>query len=424
MCIVKIYSCSISDGYSDSCFFCFFVLPFFSITKTQLMRGAQEGHVQVVKMLLQAGAQVNRRNRAHLTALMLAAQRGHAEVCQLLIEYGAELDAMTHQNSTSLLLACKRGNTAVVRVLVTAGCELSVKDSRGRTVRQVAQRREQKELVELLDPSVQIDLMQREGRRKRNWEIVKAWHLLQKERANLLVPDQVAAVGIHEVPAMLERPEQLPFVYTLKSTTALLRTMMLPEPLVQTVAQFLPLPSLFEKRIGMLAKRSAVNPDDAVGGALDLMDEILEEGGFLLALDAAQIPPPLIFSQWSEWKAWGRQKGRVAAVDWGPERLDLTTATCPPPRNMDQPTFCELRRHAGLLQILSHRPPLLESILTKQPYKMPQGLLEKLCKVADVASLTRRMGGRGVHFDVALAMDMVMLASQLCSWYWRERDEI
>ena len=252
--------------------------------------------------------------------------------------------------------------------------------------------------------------------------MVKVWHLLQKERANILVPDE-PAVGVHEVPALLERVDELPYQYRMKSTTALLRTMTLPEPLMQTVAQFLPLPYLWEKRTGLLAKRAAANADQAISGALDLMDEILEEGGLVQALDIAQVPPPLIFSQWSDWKAWGRQKGSVAAIDCGPERLDMTAAMCPPPRNLDHPTFVELRRHAGFYQILSNHPPLLNSVLTGPPFNMPHAILEKLCKVADVASLTRRMGGSGVHFDVTAAMDMVMLASQLCSWYWRERDE-
>lgn len=391
---------------------------------TPLMRAAQEGHVKCVQLLLESGAHVNRRNRAHLTALMLASQRGHADVCQVLIQYGADLDAMTHQNSTSLLLAVKRGHIDVLQVLVTAGCELSVKESRGRTAREVAARRGQSELVELLDPSVQVDLMRRQGRRKRSWEMIRSWHLLQQERANILVED-VPPTNVHQIHSLLEAPQTLPYIFTVRSTTALLRTMTLPEPLVEMISQYLPLPHLWEKQIGMLAKRASVNADDAVSGALDLIDEILEEGGFLQACDLAHITPPMKFNTWAEWKVWCTQKGSVQGSSWrGYQPVDLTTATCPAPRNMDYPNVPEVRRHAGFLRILSYRPPALQHLLANPPFKLPITLQEKLINCADVASITRRIGSRGVHFDISIAMDLVMVVSQLCSWYWRERDEV
>jgi hypothetical protein len=208
--------------------------------------------LEICRSLLASGAQVNRRNRVNMTAMMLGAQRGHAKICQLLIDYGAELDAMTaSQQSTSLLLACKRGNVEVVRVLVTAGCELWIRDSKGRTAREIARRREHKELADLLDETMQVNMMQRKGRREQSFEMVRLCNLFQQERAKVEVEED-EMVSIHQINSTLER-ESLPFVLTLTSTRVLLQAMTLPNPLVESIAQYLPLPHLWSKRMAMVS---------------------------------------------------------------------------------------------------------------------------------------------------------------------------
>ena len=264
---------------------------------TPLMRAAQEGHTRVVRYLLSKGALVNRRNRVHMTALMLASQRGHADICKLLIEYRADLDAMTEQDSTSLLLACKRSHLEVVRVLVTAGCELWVRDQRGRTAREAAERRQLKEMAYILDPLIQIHLMRLEARRKRSWALVRMGTLLQQERARIPFDHHVTNTSIHQLLPSLDG-QNLPAHLAQSSTQALIRAMALPGPLIQAIAQFAPIPNIWDKRITLLTKQCLVNADAAVMSGLDLVDEILEDGGFLEACDAAQVLPPPNFASW------------------------------------------------------------------------------------------------------------------------------
>jgi ankyrin repeat protein len=63
---------------------------------TALSVAAQEGHVQIVRMLLDAGEDPNRYNlegnHAHSTPLHQAVLGGHEAVVRLLIESGARLD--------------------------------------------------------------------------------------------------------------------------------------------------------------------------------------------------------------------------------------------------------------------------------------------------------------------------------------------
>ena len=61
------------------------------------MRASQEGHVAISKLLLNSGADVNRKNYEGMNALMLASQRGHADMVMLLITSGASMDEQTAQ---------------------------------------------------------------------------------------------------------------------------------------------------------------------------------------------------------------------------------------------------------------------------------------------------------------------------------------
>jgi ankyrin repeat protein len=57
------------------------------------MNAAFTGNVDMVKMLLEAGAEVNAKADNGWTALILAKRNGHAEIVRLLIEAGAMDDS-------------------------------------------------------------------------------------------------------------------------------------------------------------------------------------------------------------------------------------------------------------------------------------------------------------------------------------------
>lgn len=391
---------------------------------TALMRASQEGHAHVVRYLMQHGALVNRRNHEQMSSLMLASQRGHSDICQMLLDGQAEVDAMTPQRSTALMLAAKREHIGVVQVLVADGCELMIKDSRGRTARQIALQRRNadgttsektKELLLLLDPITQIRLMQEKGRVKRNYQMAQLWALLQYERATL--PN---GAPIHEItigsPVLTEMP---------KSQSSLIRAMKLPAPMLELIASFMPLPAMWDTRLKLITKRCSVDPDCSVANALDLIDEVLEEGGFLEACDIAKVPPPPLFMNWAEWKDHCRQYRDVPPSPEPDVRPNSLLATLPGSPVLDAPlptqrstkSSVEQRRDMCFLQILAHRSPMLQCVLLAPPFGMSKRLLQQLITVNDIQSLSARLDSRGVNFEVVVAIEMVMLASSVCNWH-------
>ena len=89
---------------------------------TALMLAAHNGHLEVVRVLLEAGADKNAARQDEATALMIAAQDGHLEVVQVLLEAEADMNAR-QDGTTALMLAAVCGHLEVVRVLLEAGAD-------------------------------------------------------------------------------------------------------------------------------------------------------------------------------------------------------------------------------------------------------------------------------------------------------------
>jgi len=94
---------------------------------------ADNGDVEKVRALLDAGANVNARNNYGETALMRTALNGHAEVAALLIDAGADVDAKDDYGGTALMWAAWRGNAEEVKLLIDAGADVDAKNDDGRT---------------------------------------------------------------------------------------------------------------------------------------------------------------------------------------------------------------------------------------------------------------------------------------------------
>lgn len=68
---------------------------------------SQDGHVEVARLLLDSGAQVNMPADSFESPLTLAACGGHVELAALLIERGANLEEVKRQTFTMIGLITK-----------------------------------------------------------------------------------------------------------------------------------------------------------------------------------------------------------------------------------------------------------------------------------------------------------------------------
>ncbi len=88
----------------------------------EFWRAARLGDAARVKALLAAGVDVNTKFRYGATALSYACDRGHIEVVRVLLEHGADINVKdTFYNATPLSWAVFKGHAEVVRLLLKKG---------------------------------------------------------------------------------------------------------------------------------------------------------------------------------------------------------------------------------------------------------------------------------------------------------------
>jgi ankyrin repeat protein len=126
------------------------------IDATALWRAARSADLELMQLLLDHGADVNKASRNDSTPLMSAAQAGslgggagnrdeHSatdadliKAIRLCMEYGGDVNAADSTGMTPLLLAASKGSDQIVQYLATHGARLDAKDKRGRTAIEVA----------------------------------------------------------------------------------------------------------------------------------------------------------------------------------------------------------------------------------------------------------------------------------------------
>ena len=98
---------------------------------TPLWISAQEGHTELVSMLLQHGAAVNDVDKEGVAPLLMASQNGHTKTASVLIAAGAVVNHVDGEGVSPLHVACQNGHTQTARMLIAAGAAVNLTDQEG-----------------------------------------------------------------------------------------------------------------------------------------------------------------------------------------------------------------------------------------------------------------------------------------------------
>ena len=96
------------------------------LSGTALMRAASDGNTDVVRILLKRGASVNNLNRFGESALVRAIECGDApvEIVQMLLRAGADPNVRCLDGQTPLSLAMSNGDFAKAKCLIAGGARI------------------------------------------------------------------------------------------------------------------------------------------------------------------------------------------------------------------------------------------------------------------------------------------------------------
>jgi uncharacterized protein len=92
---------------------------------TPLHWAVQQDHLDIVKALISAGANVNTRNRYGTAPLVLAATTGNVSVTKALLKAGADFRISVPETGNDLVTAARTGNPDVIKLLLTAGSDVN-----------------------------------------------------------------------------------------------------------------------------------------------------------------------------------------------------------------------------------------------------------------------------------------------------------
>jgi ankyrin repeat protein len=119
--------------------------------RTALIDAASRGQAEAVRILLDAGADVEAKTKIEKnTALLLAADQGHVKIVQMLIGNRSNVNVRDGNGKTALIIAAARGHTDIVQLLLDKGADVNAKDQFENTALRNAEKYGGPEVTDLL----------------------------------------------------------------------------------------------------------------------------------------------------------------------------------------------------------------------------------------------------------------------------------
>jgi uncharacterized protein len=115
--------------------------------ESPLMMASLKGEQELVQKLIARDADIN---KPGWTPLHYAATNGHLTIMKLLLEKYAFIDAQSPNGTTPLMMAAGYGSPEAVKLLLDEGADTAMKIQQGMTALDFARRAERKESIEML----------------------------------------------------------------------------------------------------------------------------------------------------------------------------------------------------------------------------------------------------------------------------------
>jgi ankyrin repeat protein len=103
--------------------------------------------IDIAKVLIDAGMDVNIKNKLNDTPLHFASYYNRNEIVKMLIDADSDINAQEDSGKTALHLAINNDNTQIVQMLIAAGGDKSIEDNYGETASDFAKSEKMKNIL-------------------------------------------------------------------------------------------------------------------------------------------------------------------------------------------------------------------------------------------------------------------------------------
>jgi ankyrin repeat protein len=119
------------------------------------MLAAIDGHLEAVKMLAAAGADLD---PVGWTPLIYAAFNGHVDILRFLLDQDVDIDAQSANGTTALMAASRNGHLAAVTLLLERKADPDLANQKGGTALDMSRTAGNSEITNLLVKAVELPL--------------------------------------------------------------------------------------------------------------------------------------------------------------------------------------------------------------------------------------------------------------------------
>lgn len=145
---------------------------------SRFLKAIEDGRVEKVVQYVNK-QNINRRASDGITPLMRATILNHFEIVRILIEHGADVNMADDFSNTALMFCVRHGDVKTTLALMSAGADPRIKSSRGMNSIQYAYKLGRKNLLEIISIPISDDEVAAELLKARRVELNKSPNFLK-----------------------------------------------------------------------------------------------------------------------------------------------------------------------------------------------------------------------------------------------------